>query len=329
MSEPRATAAPRLLIVIPCLNEAKHLPKLLTWLAHESATQDALIVVADGGSNDGSQKIVEDFAQGDARLKLLHNERHIQSAGVNRAVERFGESADLIIRIDAHAGYPEAFLSRLIAAQIESGADSVVIAMHAKPHSGRFFQIANATAQNSVLGTGGSAHRAEGERRFVDHGHHALFTADAFRRIGGYDETFSHNEDAEFDVRLTASGGRILLAGDIVIDYYPRTSARALWRQYFKFGAGRAMNIQKHKTPLKPRQLAPLVIAPCALLALLTPFCPWFGAPFAAYVALCLIAGALIGVQSGKLCGLAAGLPAAIMHLAWSFGYWSRVLRAS
>lgn len=88
------------------------------------------------------------------------------------------------------------------------------------------------------------------------------------------------------------------------------------------------MTVKQHKTPLKPRQLAPLVIAPCALLALLSPFCLWLGALFAAYVALCLIAGVVIGLRSGKLCGIASGLPAAIMHLAWSFGYWSRVFRA-
>ena len=52
MSEPNASAAPRLLLVVPCLNEAAHLPNLLTWLARDSAVYDALIVVADGGASD-------------------------------------------------------------------------------------------------------------------------------------------------------------------------------------------------------------------------------------------------------------------------------------
>ena len=37
---------------------------------------------------------------------------------------------------------------------------------------------------------------------YVDHGHHAAFRAASFKAIGGYDETFSHNEDAEFDGAL-------------------------------------------------------------------------------------------------------------------------------
>ena len=34
---------------------------------------------------------------------------------------------------------------------------------------------------------------------------------DAFKAIGGYDDTFSHNEDAELDNRLTDAGFRIFL----------------------------------------------------------------------------------------------------------------------
>jgi succinoglycan biosynthesis protein ExoA len=45
--------------------------------------------------------------------------------------------------------------------------------------------------------------------RFVEHGRHALIRLDAFRAVGGYDATQSHNEDAEFDYRLTGNGGRI------------------------------------------------------------------------------------------------------------------------
>ncbi|HRE42538.1 MAG TPA: succinoglycan biosynthesis protein exoa, partial [Terricaulis sp.] len=108
-------------------------------------------------------------------------------------------------------------------------------------------------------------HRNAGVRRFTDHGHHALMRTAAFRAVGGYDESFSHNEDAELDHRLIGNGARILLAGDIVVDYYPRATLRGLWRQYYMFGRGRAKTVAKHRIPLKPRQLAPALITPSAL----------------------------------------------------------------
>lgn len=320
------TAPPPLLVVIPCLNEAAHLPALLANLRADPCAANAKIVVADGGSSDASRDIVRAIAETDPRVILLENPKRIQSAGVNLSVAQFGDGAPVFVRIDAHAGYPENFLRALVDAQTESGADAVTVAMHAKAHTGGCFQTANASAQNGVLGTGGSAHRHQGARRFVDHGHHALFKTDAFRAATGYDETFTHNEDAELDVRLAVNGGRILLAGDVVIDYYPRTTARALWRQYYMFGRGRAKNAAKHDMKLRLRQWAPALIGPVALLALLAPIWPLAAAPFALYMLLCVGLGAVLGSRDKKLCALFAGIPAAIMHIAWSCGFWRQSL---
>lgn len=318
--------APALLIVIPCLNEAAHLPALLDRLRADPYAASARIVIADGGSSDMSRDIVCAVAKIDPRVILLDNPKRIQSAGVNLAVQSFAGDALFLVRVDAHAGYPPDFLQALLQAQAESGAEAVAVAMHAMAHTGKCFQIANASAQNGVLGTGGSAHRHQGARRFVDHGHHALFKLDAFRAVGGYDESFTHNEDAELDVRIAAQGGRILLAGDIIIDYYPRATASALWRQYYMFGRGRAKTAAKHRMKLRPRQLAPALVAPSALLALLGIFWPPAAAPFALYGALCIGLGAAFGLRDKTICALFAGVPAAIMHLAWSCGFWRQTL---
>jgi succinoglycan biosynthesis protein ExoA len=324
MTDAPAQAGRRLLVVIPCLNEEAHLPTLLPALARDPLAKDARIVVADGGSRDGSAAIVEAMAASDPRFALLHNPKRIQSAAVNLAAERFGAGAEYLIRVDAHAGYPEDYFSKLVEACESSDADSVTVAMIAKSHGGGCFQVAAAAAQNSKLGTGGSAHRAAGGRRWVDHGHHALFKLETFKRVGGYDESFSHNEDAELDARLTDAGGRILLAADIVIDYYPRSAARALARQYFKFGQGRARTIAVRRKVPKLRQLAPLGVAPAVLIVALAPLTPWAVLPAAAWLVLCLGFGALLGLKERRWCAALAGVPAAIMHLAWSAGFWTQ-----
>lgn len=314
------------LIVIPCLNEEAHLPALLALLTTEPAAANARIVVADGGSTDGSAEVVRAFGARDPRVVLLANPKRIQSAAVNLAVARYGADAETLIRVDAHARYPSDFLTRLLQAANETGADSVTISMRAASESGACFQTAAAAAQNSVLGAGGSPHRKGGERRWVDHGHHALFKLAAFRAAGGYDESFTHNEDAELDARIRARGGKILLAADILIDYFPRTTARALARQYFSYGRGRARTVLKHKEKLKPRQLAPLAIAPAIVLAALTPFSLWAAAPAAMWLTLCLVLGALLGMRDRSVCAAFAGAPAAIMHAAWSAGFIAEIM---
>ena len=122
------------------------------------------------------------------------------------------DSSRFLIRVDAHASYPARYCETLLHVQARTQADSVVVGMHTAGST--CFQRAAAAAQNSILGNGGSAHRTEIADRWVDHGHHALMTIDAFDAIGGYDETFSHNEDVELDARLIERGFHIYLTGE-------------------------------------------------------------------------------------------------------------------
>ncbi|RVB01381.1 glycosyltransferase, partial [Mesorhizobium sp. M7A.F.Ca.CA.004.05.1.1] len=56
------------LIVIPCLNEAAHIGALLDQLRPAAARLGARIIVADGGSTDGTLSIVEDVIAKDPRV---------------------------------------------------------------------------------------------------------------------------------------------------------------------------------------------------------------------------------------------------------------------
>jgi succinoglycan biosynthesis protein ExoA len=308
------------LIVIPCLNEATFIGGLLDLLLRDRDAAGALIVVADGGSTDATRSIVASRAELESRVVLLDNPKRIQSAAINLAVVRYGAGRRWLVRIDAHAGYPEAYVSRLLAVVASVGAASVVVPMLTQDYGG-CFQIAAAAAQNSLLGTGGSAHRHAGRSEWVDHGHHALFGIEAFVAIGGYDESFSHNEDAELDGRLTRSGGRIWLAGDIPIVYYPRRTAGALFGQYFKYGEGRAKTRRRHRAPLKLRQMLPLAVAPACFVALFgLVFWP-AALPALAWAATTVGFGLLLGFKRKHRCAAGAGIAAVIMHFAWSLGY--------
>jgi succinoglycan biosynthesis protein ExoA len=308
------------LIVIPCLNEHKHIEKLIADIQHDAAEIDHLIVVADGGSTDGTQNILAAIADRAADVKVIFNPKRIQSAGVNLAVRTFGEGRRWLIRIDAHAKYPPNYIRTLIEEAHRTVASSVVVAMISEGAEG--FQAAIAAVQNSVLGAGGSPHRRGGKAQFVDHGHHALFDLQSFKAIGGYDETASHNEDAEFDHRLTRAGGKIWLTRAVEVIYYPRASVSALYRQYFCYGRGRAATLFRHRKVPKLRQMLPAGVTPAITLAALTPWIHIAALPALLWGALSLVAGAAITRRLG-LRGMAyAGIGAMTIHLAWSIGFW-------
>jgi succinoglycan biosynthesis protein ExoA len=317
-------AQARMIVVIPCLNEEKHIAQVVTKLAAEADRMNFLIVVADGGSIDQTRSIVQRLASLNRRILLIDNENRIQAAGVNCAVHNFGGGAQFLVRVDAHASYPDRYCETLLKVQARTQADAVVVSM--RTAGSTCFQRAAAAAQNSILGNGGSAHRNETADRWVDHGHHALMTIDAFKAVGGYDESFSHNEDAELDARLKDGGFHIYLTSEAQVTYYPRRSALALFQQYMNIGRGRARNFIKHRKNAKLRHLVLAAVAPALCFLVLAPLAGIFALPALAWAFLCIIYGIVLGARLQDPCAAGAGVAAMAMQAGWSFGFFHELI---
>ena len=315
----------RVLVVIPCLNERHTLPDVLASILSDAGIATALIAVVDGGSTDGTVEWLRAFACDHPRILLLDNPRKLQSAAVNLAAQHLGEGVRWLARVDAHCRYPPGFVSGLLVAAARTGADAVATPMVSEAHG--CFQRGAAAAQNSRLGTGGSAHRHVSEGAWIDHAHHALIDLRLFLEVGGYDESFVANEDAEFDMRFARAGGRIWLSGDAPIVYYPRSAPGSLFRQYYKYGAGRARTLLLQKARPRLRQALPLAIAPAVALFILSPLFWPLALPALSWAALCLGCGAVLAAKAKDPCAFASGPAAMIMHLAWSAGFWISAVR--
>lgn len=309
------------LIVVPCLNEENYITGLVKKLVLDNEGLEYQLIIVDGGSSDKTPELTKSLAEHYERVHYLHNPKKLQSSALNLAVKEFGEGAGYLVRLDAHAAYPKDFCRVLFEEAKKIKAECVTVAVDTVGQDG--FQKAVAVAQNSVLGNGGSAHRTvNGKGEWVDHGHHALMSINAFEAVGGYDESFSHNEDAEMDHRLNAAGYKIWLTGKTAMTYFPRNKPIPLFWQYFKFGQGRVRNILKHKMRPHIRQMIPVGVAPAVALLLLSPFHPVFFIPFYAWVLICLTYGGLLAYKAKDKGVLLSGPAAMIMHFAWSLGFW-------
>ncbi|MBY3433049.1 glycosyltransferase family 2 protein [Rhizobium laguerreae] len=327
--------APFVTVVIPVLNEERFILPLLESLGclggapclpcpHE-------IIIVDGGSTDRTLGILAEIGV-ESGIRVIHNPDRIQSAGINLAAREANPAAKYMVRVDAHAIYESGFIECVVNSLVQTGASSVVVPLITLPHKdARGFIWAVTVAQRSKLGNGGSAHRLETTpAQWVDHGHHAGFDLDFFRKIGGYDETFATNEDAEYDVRVAQSGGRIWFEPAAKVWYSPRETARALARQYFRYGMGRASTILKHRLRPKPRQMFPLVATAANAGSLLTSvlWTPALGVPVV-YLLVCFVAA----IRERKASGISdnghvdeeATCALAIMHIAWGLGFACRV----
>ena len=313
----------KVVVVVPTLNESHTIGPILRKLAIEQRfIPNINIVVADGGSTDETKAIALSLSKEFDFLHVIDNPKKIQSAGVNMVAEAWRDKADVLVRCDAHAIYPDGFVFKLLKSLKNSQAASVVIPMDSVGSS--MVQTAIAWTADSSIGSGGSAHRGGRKSGFVDHGHHAAFSMDKFLQLGGYDESFSQNEDAEYDCRLRAQGEKIYLDANIRIKYMPRSTFLTLWNQYFGYGMGRSRTVLKHPTSLRVRQLAvPLHVVAIAVSILL--FCVFqmvffLGWPIFYILLLCLMSVRSMRQHRSSV-GLLTGVAAFIMHTSWGLGF--------
>ena len=311
-------------IVIPALNEAGHIGRLVDALLAEGG--EIPIWVYDGGSSDATREIVAQRATRSPRLSLFANPGRHQGFAVNLAARRAArEGARVLIRMDAHADYPPGFADSLCRTLDASGADSVVVPLRSVGR-GRW-QRAAAALQNGWLGNGGAVHRTGRVRGWVEHGHHAAFRLETFRRLGGYDTRFRANEDAEFDRRLIESGGRIFLENRLSVAYHPRPTPLALARQMFRNGYYRLLNARKHGRAPGLRQQLPVLATLLLGLspALAAAFGPVALAPAGAYLGLVVLL-ALAAARGWPMLAGRIALLAVITHAAFGLGVMAAAL---
>lgn len=250
------------------LNEAAYVEQLASDFALQDFAGEVEVIVADGGSTDGSVPLLLAEAERlGLTLRVIENPAGWVSQGLNRCIGV--ASGDLIVRADCHSRYPADYLLRCAGTSEATGADNVggvVIARGRTP-----IERAVASAMDSPFGgIGWTRHETAGGPVEVDTVTFGAFRPEAFRRAGLFDESLRRNQDDEFNLRLRRHGGRIVLDPSIKLFYTPRGSLRAVFRQYFEYGRWKVAVMRKHSRVLGLRSLAPaaLVVSLLTLLAM-------------------------------------------------------------
>jgi glycosyltransferase involved in cell wall biosynthesis len=276
---------PLISVAMPCLDEAAFIESCLRGVQAQSYPREQIeILVADGGSTDGTRAILERLAKEDGRIRVLDNPQRIQAAGLNHAIR--AARGDVIARMDVHADYASDYLEKCVEVLERTGADNVGGAARCRA-KGRV-QRAVGAALSSPLGFGGASFRNADAEGYVDTLFPGAFRREIFDRVGLFDEGARTNEDAEINQRILQGGGRIYLSRDIECYYYPRDSLAGLAIQYCLYGQGRARTLLKHGRFVRLRPALPF-------LALLTGIAATALAPrVAAVLALLYAAAALV-----------------------------------
>jgi succinoglycan biosynthesis protein ExoA len=263
-----AKELPFVTIAMPCFNEEDYIEACLRSVLAQDYPPDRFeVLVADGRSDDRTREILAKLAEQDARIRVIDNPERLQAAGMNRAIRE--ARGRVIVRMDVHCEYARDYVSACVRVLREQGAANVGGAQRARAHTP--FQRALCAALASPLGVGGARYRSPHEEGDVDTVFLGAFDRRIFERAGLYDPRAFTNEDAELNQRILAAGGRVYLSREIEVAYYPRRSLRALARQYYRYGLGRARTLLIHRRLPSVRPVVPLFMVSAATLGVALP----------------------------------------------------------
>ena len=322
---PSPPRAPVVTIVIPCRDEEPYIEGCVRAAMGQDWPREALeILVADGMSMDATREILARLAAEDDRIQLLDNTERIPAAGLNECIRK--ARGTVIVRMDVRAEYAPDFVRKCVGVLERTGADNV--GGPARPKARTFFQRCVAAAMGSPLGVSGPRHPEGSTEGWVDGVWPGAFRRDVFERVGLFDPKAVSNEDFELDRRIAEAGGRAYSSPEIGLHYYPRESMRALARQYFRYGQGRARTLLKHRHGASWPAAVPFVglLGEAALLAFSRkrPLARWSLATYA------LATGAeavRVGMREGPLAVPVVWAIFPVVHLAQGAGFAAGLVR--
>lgn len=281
---------PTLSIAIPVYNESVNIERLIKIFLSTEYQNLVEVIVADGGSTDGTQEIVNKLALEDSRIKLLHNPSKSQSAGLNLILEKC--TGEVFLRADAHSDYAPDYIERCVEVLAKSKAMNVGGAQRFVAKTP--FQAGVALASRSVLGNGGAKYRDPNYNGYAETVYLGCFWKKALLEVAGYNIEAATNEDTELNIRLLKyafdptqitnqdaelnqrlvykESNAIYISSKICVWYYPRNTSKSLWIQYFKYGRGRYLTSIKHTNNLQLRGKLPFLFISATLLLSLIDF---------------------------------------------------------
>jgi|GEM_PF-837559 len=314
---------------MPFRNEAASIDEVLASIAAQDVPRARLRLVAvDSGSTDTSADRVRVWMR---RIgidgEIVRLSRPGIPAALNAGIAR-ARADEAVVRLDAHTVYASDFLSTLIGALDDAPPD--VWWVGGRPTAfvcaAKGATLVRALMTNPV-GLGGAAWRHANGVRAVQSAYLGIFRPGVLQRLGGFDEAWTANEDAELAARLHEAGGRVLCA-PARCSYKITRGPGGTLRQWMRYGYWRAHTMLRHPRTIRPRQLAPPAAIALGGAIALTPFRPVLALAAAAFATLVVRfreAGEPAGVTAASIayfplthaafaCGLAAGAIHALLH---------------
>ena len=283
-------------IIIPSYNRQDEIKELLDSLEHQDLSKNEFeIIIADDGSTDGTEQLVNDYKQKSSLCILLLKQDH-QGPGAARNLGMENASGQIFIFVDSDCTAPANWLVK-IKKTFEK--DPTTEAFGGPDDAGKdFTPLLKAInySMTSFLSTGGI--RGGKKRRlskFYPRSFNMGLRRELYNKIGGFG-SLRHGQDIEFSNRIIKSGARVVYIPDAVVYHKRRTSLRKFFRQVYNWGVARINLYKIDAAMLEPVHALPAIALWSAFIVTLAAF---FSTTVFHFWQVCAIIAVLLLIGSG------------------------------
>lgn len=249
-------------VIVPAKDEEVHLPDLIAALVRQTVPpRKVFLVIAP--SQDRTLDLALRLAREHPAFNVIHNPAGSAAVAMNLGLQRV--EADSWMRIDGHTRIPDDLIEVLRNELNDHQVDCVGPVLKAGSRNRR--QRGIGLAMSSPLGVGSATFRTgRGSPGPTDAVAFGLYRRTATDRIGNFRVEMVRNQDDEFNTRFRKSGARLWLTHSAMVEYFPRSKLRDLFRQYHEYGYWRFLGTLRYGNQLRWRQAVPSVLfVSCAL----------------------------------------------------------------
>jgi len=256
-------------IVLPCRNEEKYIETCIESLINNQSEDLHLeILVVDGMSTDKTVDKIQPYLEKYPFITLLHNPEKTAPFAMNLGIG--SAKGDYIVRVDAHAHYPQNYVSTLITKLIELDADNVGALFKTDVLTKTKKTLAIKEVLSNRFGVGNAFFRIGVDKiTEVDTVPFGCYRKEVFSKYGLYDTRLTRNQDIELNKRIIRGGGKIYLLPELECTYYARETFRALAKNNYSNGLWNILTVKYTNkiSSLSIRHFVPL----CFILSFIVP----------------------------------------------------------
>ncbi len=223
-------------VLVPCRNEEKHIARCLdSILANDYPKERLEILVLDGMSEDKTRDMVDDYSKRFPIIRIVENRKRTFPAAMNTGISQ--SRGDVLITMGAHSLCDVRYISSCVRYQREYGAENVGGVCRILPGADSSLAWSIVFALGSPFGSGNARVKIGAKRpTWSDAVAFGCYRREFLKLIGPFDERLLGSSDMDMNGRIRAAGGRILLAPEIVVNYFADATLGAFWKHNFADG---------------------------------------------------------------------------------------------